>query len=81
MRVSIRGMVAASVPFLLAHSGAGQAVDHLRVESIRAVSGHEEALSKSLMEGLRDFGPKSDNLGNVCDSGERRATSTDCHID
>jgi putative aminopeptidase FrvX len=65
MRVSIRGMVAASVLFLLAPNLAGQARDHLRLESIRAVSGHEEALSKSLMEGLKDLEPKSDNLGNV----------------
>ena len=65
MRLSIRGMVATSVLFLLAPNGAGQAVDHLRVERFRAVSGHEEALSKSLMEALKDLEPKSDNLGNV----------------
>ena len=65
MRVSIRGMVAASVLFLLAQNAAGQAVDHLRVERFRAVSGHEEARSKSLMEALKDLEPKSDNLGSV----------------
>jgi len=66
MRTSIRTMVVAGVFSVVARAGAGQAVvDRLKVDSIPAISGHEEARSKSLMETLKDLEPKTDNLRNV----------------
>jgi putative aminopeptidase len=36
-----------------------------KLGDIPAVTGHEESLSKSLLEVLKEFQPKTDNLGNV----------------
>jgi putative aminopeptidase FrvX len=59
-------MIVAGVFLVLAGHGAGQSVqDFLRLGKIPAVSGHEEALSKALLETLKDFHPKTDNLDNV----------------
>jgi putative aminopeptidase FrvX len=35
------------------------------VASVPAVTGHEQALSKALLEALKEFHPQTDNLGNV----------------
>ena len=66
MRMSIRPVVAVGLLILLAGTCAGQAnLDLGQVSKIPAVSGHEQALSKALVETLKDFHPKTDNLGNV----------------
>ena len=59
-------MVAVGWFFLLAGSGAGQAnLDLERLGRIPAVSGHEQARSRELVDVLKEFHPKTDNLGNV----------------
>jgi putative aminopeptidase len=69
MRTSIRTIVAVGAFFLLAGRGSGQSSDLAKlVESpaeIPAVTGHEEAASTALAALLKDFHPKTDNLGNV----------------
>src|ERR1700690_4081842 len=66
MRASIRTMVVAGLLCLVTSIGAAQSnVDLARISKIPAVSGHEEALSKALVVALKDFAPKTDNLGNV----------------
>ena len=55
---------------LVAGGGAGQSKVDLatpgdKLGDIRAVTGHETQLSKSLFESLAEFEPKTDNLGNV----------------
>jgi putative aminopeptidase FrvX len=63
-------MVVAGVFFVLVRGGAGQGNVDLKRAGDRlgdkpAISGHEEALSKSLMEALKDLEPKTDSLRNV----------------
>jgi putative aminopeptidase len=55
---------------LFAASATGQSIVDLpvrwdKLSDIPAVTGHEESLSKSLLEALKEFQPKTDNLGNV----------------
>ena len=66
MKLPVRTLVILGSLLLLAGSCTGQSVQNfLRLDRNPAVSGHEEALSKALLESLKDFHPKTDNLGNV----------------
>jgi len=63
-------MAAVGAFFVLTGACAGQSSVDLkrpgdRMGDIPAITGHEQALSKSLVEALKEFGPKTDNLGNV----------------
>jgi putative aminopeptidase FrvX len=51
-------------PLIFAAGARGQG-EFARYAAIPAVSGHEQALAKQLSEDLKDFAPKTDNLGNV----------------
>jgi putative aminopeptidase FrvX len=69
MRVRIT-LVLGALFLLLAQSGAGQSkVDSARpgdkLGDIPAITGHEQQLSKYLFEALKEFEPKTDNLGNI----------------
>ncbi len=62
----LRIIVALSSVLILAVVTAGQSnIDIARIDEVAAVTGHEERLSKKLMESLKDLSPKTDNLGNV----------------
>src|SRR6266849_4349164 len=51
-------------PLIFAAGARGQG-EFARYAAIPAVSGHEQALAKQLSEDLKEFAPKTDNLGNV----------------
>jgi putative aminopeptidase len=68
MRVRTIAMLVAIL--LLAGSAAGQSEVDLRLPwdklgDIPAVTGHEQSVSKSFLEALKEFQPQTDNLGNV----------------
>ena len=54
-----------SVLMLTVVTSAQSNIDIARIDRVAAVTGHEERLSKVLMESLKDLSPKTDNLGNV----------------
>ena len=62
----LRIIVALSSVLILAVVTTAQSnIDIARIDEVAAVTGHEERLSKVLMESLKDLSPKTDNLGNV----------------
>jgi len=66
MKTPFRTALAIGTFFLLSNRGAAQSNVELDVESrMPAVSGHEQPLSGALLGALKDFHPKTDNLGNV----------------
>jgi len=54
-----------SVLMLTVVTSAQSNIDIARIDRVAAVTGHEERLSKVLMESLKDLSPKTDNLRNV----------------
>jgi putative aminopeptidase len=70
MDTRVRTIAMLAALLLLAGSATGQSkVDQQqpwnKVADIPAVTGHEESLTKSLLEVLKEFQPQTDNLGNV----------------
>jgi putative aminopeptidase FrvX len=66
MRAFVRTVVAAGIFFSLAGRGAGQSIlDQALLDKMPAVTGHEQALSRALVDALKDFHPATDNLANV----------------
>jgi putative aminopeptidase len=67
-RVRKIAMLAALLPLAGSATGQSKVDQQLPWENraeIPAVTGHEESLSKSLLEVLKEFQPQTDNLGNV----------------
>lgn len=52
-------------PLLASRGGAQSTVTVPGMDGVPAVTGHEQALSKALLESLKDLHPRTDNLGNV----------------
>ena len=66
MSLSTRIFVVLWSAALVSGFAAGQEkLDARGVASVPAVTGHEQALSKALLEALKEFHPQTDNLGNV----------------
>lgn len=62
MRMAV---VLAAAAVVVIPTAAQSNVDLARLSRIPAASGHEEALAKAVRDLWKDFGPKTDNLGNV----------------
>jgi putative aminopeptidase len=66
MRTAFRTATVVAMLLLLAGSGRGQSgFESAQLGGIPAVSGHEQALSRALIESLRELHPTTDNLGDV----------------
>ena len=64
--MNFRTLACAAALLVFARSGESQSnFETTALRKIPAVSGHEQALSRALMESLKELQPKTDNLGNV----------------
>jgi len=57
--------VLCAIALVCGHAAAQGKIDMRTLREVRAVTGHELALTKELMEALKEFHPQTDNLGNV----------------
>ena len=65
MKTGMQAAVLGTAGLLLAGTAAGQTPSVGQLSSIPAVTGHEQALTKGIRDELKNFSPKTDNLGNV----------------
>src|SRR5690349_14841813 len=62
---SMAAVLEAGVGLLLAVTALGQAPSVGQLTAVPAVTGYEQELTRAIRDELRNFSPKTDNLGNV----------------